>query len=215
MRHNVVEALVDAGAIAVIRMQSPEKLTRTVNALREGGITAIEITMTTPNALRLIEETATAFSDDEEVLVGVGSVLDGPTAQQAINAGATFAVSPILSAEMIETCHRYDVPAMPGAYTPTEVARAHELGADVVKVFPASTVGPGYFGALKGPMPHVKLMPTGGVSLENAGEWIEAGACAVGVGSALLDKQALANEDYETLTANAETLRQSIDDARR
>lgn len=215
MRHNVVEALVDAGAIAVIRMQSAEKLTRTVSALREGGITAIEITMTTPNALRLIEETATAFSDDEEVLVGVGSVLDGPTAQQAINAGSTFVVSPILSAEMIETCHRYDVPAMPGAYTPTEVARAHELGSDVVKIFPANTVGPGYFGALKGPMPHVKLMPTGGVSLENAGEWIEAGACAVGVGSALLDKQALANEDYETLTENAETLRQSIDDARR
>lgn len=215
MRHNVVEALVDAGAIAVLRMQRAEKLTRTVRALREGGISAIEITMTTPNPLRLIEETATAFSDDEDVLVGVGSVLDGPTAQQAINAGAAYVVSPILSAEMIETCHRYDVPAVPGAYTPTEVARAHELGADIVKVFPASTVGPGYFGALKGPMPHVKLMPTGGVSLENAGEWIEAGACAVGVGSALLDKQALANEDYEALTENAETLRQSIDDARR
>lgn len=215
MRHNVVEALVDAGAIAIIRMQSAEKLAHAAGALREGGITAIEITMTTPNALRLIEETATAFSDDEEVLIGVGSVLDGPTAQQAINAGATFVVSPILSAEMIETCHRYDVPAMPGAYTPTEVARAHELGADVVKIFPASTVGPDYFGALKGPMPHVKLMPTGGVSLENAGQWIEAGACAVGVGSALLDKEALANEDYETLTENAETLCQSIDDARR
>lgn len=215
MRHDVVEALVDAGAIAIIRMQNAQKLMRTAEAIRKGGVTAIEITMTTPKALRLIEETATAFADDEEVLVGVGSVLDGPTAQQAINAGAQFAVSPILSADMIETCHRYDVPAVPGAYTPTEVAQAHELGADIVKVFPASTVGPDYFGALKGPMPHVKLMPTGGVSLENAGQWIEAGACAVGVGSALLDEQAITNERYETLTENAETLRQSIADARR
>jgi 2-dehydro-3-deoxyphosphogluconate aldolase/(4S)-4-hydroxy-2-oxoglutarate aldolase len=215
MRHDVVNTLVDTGAIAVLRMENAQKLMRTVEAIRDGGITALEITMTTPNALRLIEETATAFADDEEVLVGVGSVLDGPTAQQAINAGARFAVSPILSPEMIETCHRYDVPAVPGAFTPTEVARAHELGADIVKVFPASTVGPDYFGALKGPMPHVKLMPTGGVSLENAGQWIEAGACAVGVGSALLDENAIENENYGTLTENAETLRESIRHARR
>lgn len=214
MRHDTVQALVDAGAIAVIRMSDSEQLMRTIEAIRAGGITAIEITMTTPGALGVIEDAATAFADDDTVLIGAGSVLDAPTAQQVINAGARYVVSPITSPEMIETCHRYDIPALPGAFTPTEVSHAHELGADIVKVFPASTVGPGFFSALKGPLPHVKLMPTGGVSLTNAGDWIEAGACAVGVGSALLDKQAIAEDDYETLTENARTLQQSIADAR-
>jgi 2-dehydro-3-deoxyphosphogluconate aldolase/(4S)-4-hydroxy-2-oxoglutarate aldolase len=123
-------------------------------------------------------------------------------------------VSPILKAEMIEMCHRYDVPATPGAFTPTEVERAHELGADVVKVFPASTVGPSFFSALKAPMPHLKLMPTGGVSLTNAGEWLEAGASMVGIGSALLDDEAIAEGNFDQLTENARTLRRSIDEAR-
>lgn len=214
MRHDTVQALVDVGAVAVIRMSDSEKLMRVAEAIREGGVTAIEITMTTPNALRVIEDAATAFADDDAVLIGAGSVLDGPTAQQTINAGAEFVVSPVTSPEMIETCHRYDIPALPGAFTPTEVSRAHELGADIVKVFPASTVGPGFFSALKGPLPHVKLMPTGGVTPKNAGDWIEAGACAVGLGSALLDKQAIADENYGVLTENAETLRQSVTEAR-
>lgn len=214
MRHDIVQTLVKMGAIAIIRMSDSDKVMRTVDAIRDGGLTAIEITMTTPNALEIIEEVSTAYADAPEVQLGVGSVLDGTTARRAINAGATFVVSPILSADMIETCHRYDVPAVPGAFTPTEVSRAHELGADIVKVFPASTVGPDYFSALQGPMPHVKLMPTGGVSLANAGQWIQAGASAVGVGSALLDKDAIAAENFETLTKNAETLRESIVEAR-
>lgn len=214
MRHDIVQALADMGAIAIIRMEHSQKLMRVVEAIRDGGLTAIEITMTTPNALQVINDAASAFADDDEVFIGVGSVLDGPTARQAITAGAQYIVSPIVKAEMIEVAHRYDVPAIPGAFTPTEVAYAHELGADIVKVFPASTVGPGYFGALQGPMPHVKLMPTGGVSLDNAGQWIEAGACAVGVGSALLDTQAIADGNYEQLTENARTLRRSIEAAR-
>jgi 2-dehydro-3-deoxyphosphogluconate aldolase/(4S)-4-hydroxy-2-oxoglutarate aldolase len=214
MRHRTVQALEDKGAIAIIRMDDPDTLMRTVDAIRAGGITAIEITMTTPDALAAIERVAAAYADDDPVRIGAGSVLDGPTARQALSAGAEYVVSPVLKAEMIEMCHRYDVPAIPGAFTPTEVQRAHELGADVVKVFPASAMGPGYFGALQGPMPHVKLMPTGGVSLDNAGRWIEAGARVVGVGSALLDEQALAAGDFDQITDNARTLRRSIDAAR-
>jgi 2-dehydro-3-deoxyphosphogluconate aldolase/(4S)-4-hydroxy-2-oxoglutarate aldolase len=214
MRHRTVQALEDKGAIAIIRMDDPDTLMRTVDAIRAGGITAIEITMTTPDALTAIERVAAAYADDDPVRIGAGSVLDGPTARQALSAGAEYVVSPVLKAEMIEMCHRYDVPAIPGAFTPTEVQRAHELGADVVKVFPASAMGPGYFGALQGPMPHVKLMPTGGVSLDNAGRWIEAGARVVGVGSALLDEQALAAGDFDQITDNARTLRRSIDAAR-
>lgn len=214
MRQHIVQALVDTGAVAVIRMSDSHKLIRTIDAIRAGGITAIEITMTTPNALDRIEEAAASFSNDEEVHIGVGSVLDDVTAREAIEAGAQFVVSPVLNPEMIETSHRYDVPAIPGAFTPTEVSRAHELGADIVKIFPASSVGPGHFEALKGPMPHLKLMPTGGVSLTNASDWIRAGACAVGVGSALLDNQAVAEENFGQLTENAKRLLESIAEAR-
>jgi 2-dehydro-3-deoxyphosphogluconate aldolase/(4S)-4-hydroxy-2-oxoglutarate aldolase len=214
MRHHTVQALEEKGAVAIIRMDDPDTLMRTVEAIRAGGITAIEITMTTPDALSAIEQVSAAYADDDPVRIGAGSVLDGPTARRAITAGAEYVVSPILKAEMIEMCHRYDVPAIPGAFTPTEVQRAHELGADVVKVFPASAMGPGYFGALRGPMPHVKLMPTGGVNPDNAGQWIEAGARMVGVGSALLDEAAVAAGDFDRITENARTLRRSIDDAR-
>ena len=195
-------------------MADAGRLERVIGAIRKGGVTAIEITMTTPDALRVIEQTARAYDDDAEVLIGVGSVLDGSTARLAIDAGARFVVGPVLVPDVIETAHRYDVPVMPGAFTPTEIHRAMELGADVVKVFPADVVGMPFFKAVKAPMPHAKLMPTGGVSLTNAGEWLRAGACAVGVGSALLDRDAVAAEDYDRLTDNARTLKRSIDEAR-
>lgn len=214
MRHQIVSQLVEAGAVAVVRMPDAERLLRVIDAVRAGGVTAIEITMTTPGALRVIEEAAEAYADDPAVLVGVGSVLDGLTARLAIDAGARFVVSPVLAPEVITTSHRYDVPVMPGAFTPTEVHRAHELGADVVKVFPANVVGMDFFKAVKAPMPHVKLMPTGGVTLTNAGDWLRAGACAVGVGSALLDAAAIASGDYARLTDHARTLRASIEAAR-
>ena len=213
MRHDLLSQLIGGGAVAVIRMPDAQKLLHIIEALHEGGVTAIEITMTTPGALSIIEEASKAFAK-EEVLIGVGSVLDGATARLAIDAGARFVVGPVLKPEIIETSHRYDVPVMPGCFTPSEIHRAHELGADVVKVFPAKTVGMDFFSAVQAPMPHVKLMPTGGVSLTNAGDWLRAGACAVGVGSALLDKEAIAREDYAVLTENARTLRQSIDAAR-
>lgn len=204
----MVQTLITGGAIAVIRMSDSSKLQKVAEAIHKGGISAIEITMTTPNALKVIEETAQAMGD--AIQVGVGSVLDSETARMAINAGAQYVVSPIFKPEIIHTAHRYDIPAMPGAFTPTEILEAHEQGADIVKIFPADVVGMAFFKAVKAPMPHVNLMPTGGVSLTNAGDWIRAGACAVGVGSALLDKKAIAEENYAVLTENARILKESI-----
>lgn len=211
-RVEILQRILDSGAVAVIRMADSQKLLKVAEAIHKGGISAIEITMTTPNALRVIEEAARA---SDKFLIGVGSVLDAETARLAINAGARFVVSPIYKPEIIRTAHRYDLPAMPGAFTPTEILTAHENGADVVKVFPADVVGMAFFKAVLAPMPHLKLMPTGGVSLTNAGEWLKAGACAVGVGSALLDKKAIAEENYAALTENARILCDSIAQARR
>lgn len=212
MRHTIVQNLIQAGAIAVVRMADAQKLMRVAEAIRAGGVTAIEITMTTPQALRVIEALATEMGD--VVQVGVGSVLDAETARQAIDAGATYVVSPIFKESIIRTAHRYNVPAMPGAFTPTEVQTATEAGADIIKIFPANIVGMAFIKAIKAPMPHLQVMPTGGVTLTNAGDWIHAGACAVGVGSALLDKQAIAEGNYAKLTANAHQLLESLNSAR-
>lgn len=208
MRHEIVNELMDSGAIAVIRMADAQKLMKVVEAIRKGGISAIEITMTTPNALKVIEEVSREMGDS--ALIGVGSVLDAETTRLAINAGAEYVVSPIFKESLIEAAHRYDKPAVPGAFDPTQIQRAHETGADIVKVFPASTVGMKYFKSIKAPMPHLKIMPTGGVTLDNAGDWIRHGACAVAVGSALMDKQAIAEGNFEQLTENAKRLRESI-----
>lgn len=212
-RYENVRTLISSGAVAVIRMSHSDKLKKVAEAIYKGGVSAIEITMTTPNALKVIEEVAHSMSD--AIQIGVGSVLDAETARMAINAGAQFVVSPVFKPEIVHTAHRYDVPAMPGAFTPTEILQAHEQGADIVKVFPADVVGMAFFKAIKAPMPHLQLMPTGGVTLTNAGEWLKAGACAVGVGGALLDSKAIAEENYSRLTENAKILCQSIAQARK
>ncbi len=212
-RHEIVNRITSEGAVAVVRMADSEKLLRVAEALFRGGLSSLEITMTTPDALKVIEGATDELGDD--VLIGVGSVLDSETARLAILAGAKYVVSPILKREIIETAHRYDVPAIPGAFTPTEILQAHEQGADIVKVFPADVVGMAFFKAVKAPLPQVNLMPTGGVSLTNAGDWIKAGACAVGVGSSLLDKKAIADENYPVLTENARILRKSILEGRK
>ena len=211
-RFEIVQKIIDDGAVAVIRMSDSQKLLRVAEALLEGGISALEITMTTPNALKVIEEASLELPG--EVLIGVGSVLDSETARLAINAGAKYVVSPIFKTEIVQTAHRYNLPVMPGCFTPTEILTAHEAGADIVKVFPADVVGMPFFKAIKAPMPHLNLMPTGGVSLTNAGDWLKAGACAVGVGGALLDKQAIADGNFAKLTENARILRQSIQSVR-
>ena len=171
-------------------------------------MSAIEVTMTVPRALEIIEATARSLGD--EIVLGVGSVLDAMTARMAINAGARYVVCPVFKQEIVETAHRYDLPVMPGCFTPTEILAAHEAGADVVKVFPADILGMPFFKAVKAPMPHLQMMPTGGVTLTNAGDWLKAGACAVGIGSALLDAKAIAEGRYSVLTENARILLETI-----
>lgn len=212
-RERLVDQLVDLGAVAVIRMEQPRTLLRVVDALRAGGVRGIEITMTVPNALQMIRETADAYGDD--VLLGVGSVLSGEVAREAVEAGARFVVSPVFKPEIVEAAHACGVPALPGAFTPTEIQAAHEAGADIVKVFPANVVGMPFFKAVLAPLPHLKLMPTGGLTLANAGEWLRAGAVAVGLGSTLVDRQAVAEERYGQLTENARVLVQGLREARR
>jgi 2-dehydro-3-deoxyphosphogluconate aldolase/(4S)-4-hydroxy-2-oxoglutarate aldolase len=164
--------------------------------------------MTVPDALAQIRLVDKTFGSD--LVLGVGSVLSADTARLAIDAGASYVVSPVFKPEIIAAAHARDVPALPGAFTPTEIQSAHEAGADVVKVFPADVLGMAFFKGVLAPMPHLRLMPTGGVSLTNAGDWFRAGACAVGVGSALLDKAAIAAGDWARLEENARTLMQSI-----
>jgi len=212
-RSEVLDRILASCVVAVVRMSDSKKLIRIVEAIREGGVTAIEITMTTPNAIAVIEEVSTSMGDAIEL--GVGSVLDVEQGRRAIEAGARYIVSPIFKSEIINLAHEHGLPVMPGAFSPTEIQAATEAGADIVKVFPADIVGMPFFKAVLAPMPHLKLMPTGGVSLTNAGDWIRMGAVAVGVGSALLDKQAIAEGEFAVLTENARTLRRSVEAAHR
>lgn len=211
-RLHLIDKLTESGAVAVIRMADSEKLLKVAEAVHAGGITAIEITMTTPHALSVTEHLVNKMGDILQV--GVGSVLDAETARLAILAGADYVVSPVCKKEIVETAHRYDKAAMPGAFSPTEILEAYEAGADIVKVFPADVLGMAFFKAVKAPMPQLKLMPTGGVNLDNAGDWLKAGACAVGVGSALLDKRAIDEGNFKKLTENAKRIRESITKAR-
>jgi 2-dehydro-3-deoxyphosphogluconate aldolase / (4S)-4-hydroxy-2-oxoglutarate aldolase len=211
-KQETIKSLIDCGAIAVIRLADPNKLIKVAQAIYEGGVSGIEITMTVPDAINVIKQAALELGS--YMNIGVGSVLDAVTAQKAIDAGAKYVVSPIFKKEIIDIAHKNDVPVMPGAFTPTEVQTAFEAGADIIKIFPADVVGMAFFKGVLAPMPHLKLMPTGGVSLTNAGEWLKAGACAVGVGSALLDNKAISAGNYQVLTDNAKILIDSIKKAK-
>ena len=211
-RTQIVGQIVELGVVAIIRMSDSNKLMRIMEALKKGGVSAIEITMSTPNALKVIEACRLEMGDD--VLLGAGSILDAETARLAILAGAKYIVSPVTNPDVIAAAHGYEAPAFPGAFTPTEIQTAHEYGADIVKVFPADVVGMPFFRAVKAPLPHVLLMPTGGVTADNAGEWIKSGASVVGAGAALLDKQAIAAGRFEVLTENAKKLCESVANAR-
>ena len=200
-RKEVLATIIDTGVVAVIRMTDASRLHAVADALLDGGVRAIEVTMTVPNAVALIRELSTRISAD--VIIGAGTVLDADTADKVIDAGARFVVSPVFRSPLIEACHAAGVPALPGCYTPTEILNAWDAGADIVKVFPAGGLGPAYFKDVRAPLPHVKLMPTGGVSVDNAGEWIRAGAVAVGVGSALVDARVVAAGDFAAITARA------------
>ncbi|HEX2444352.1 MAG TPA: bifunctional 4-hydroxy-2-oxoglutarate aldolase/2-dehydro-3-deoxy-phosphogluconate aldolase [Vicinamibacterales bacterium] len=211
-RKAVTAAVEQAGIVAIIRMKEPDKVRAVVDAIAAGGVTTLEVTMTVPNAVGLIAELAPAMPSG--FLLGAGTVVDAATALRVIDAGAQFVVSPVFRRQVIAACHERDVPTMPGCFTPTEILEAWDLGADIVKVFPATALGPGFLKDLRGPLPQVKLMPTGGVTIDNAGEWIKGGAAAVGIGTALLDAKAIAAGDYAALTANARRLVANVRAAR-
>src|SRR5690554_4321503 len=203
-KERTLQILEETGVVAVIRVDSRAVLMDTTLALAEGGIKGLEITMTSPGALGAIEEAVEKLGD--RVIIGVGSVLDAVTARLAILAGAGFVVSPVLKPEIIEVCQRYSIPCIPGAFTPTEILAAWETGADVVKIFPATKLGPSFIKDIRGPLPQVKLTPTGGVNLENTGEFIKAGAVFAGVGGALVDKKLVA-EDRKSTRLNSSHVR--------
>ena len=187
--------------VAVIRAASGEKLVDVAQALIAGGVDVLEITFTVPRAIDVLKRVADAVGN--EALVGAGTVLDTETARAALLAGAEFVVSPNLNVDVIKLCRRYDKLVMPGAFTPTEVLAAWEAGADIVKIFPSDSVGPGYLKALHGPFPHILLMPTGGVDVDNAAAFLKAGACALGVGGSLVSKAAVESGDMAAITEMA------------
>jgi 2-dehydro-3-deoxyphosphogluconate aldolase / (4S)-4-hydroxy-2-oxoglutarate aldolase len=212
-RKDVVTAIERAGIVAVIRLKDPAVLAGVVDALVAGGVHMLEITMTVPGAVELIRALGPTLP--QGFLIGAGTVTDSATARDVIDAGAAFVVSPVLRTDVIAVCHRHGVPALPGCFSPTEILTAWEAGADIVKVFPATALGPGYFKDVRGPLPDVKLMPTGGVSIENVGDWIRAGAVAVGVGGALLDAAAIAAGNFSVITANATRIVANVQAARK
>lgn len=201
-KQEILSKIEESGVVAVVRLNDSEKLPQIIDALAKGGVRALEITMTTPNAIDIIKEASQNLSDD--FIIGVGTVLDQETARMAILVGAEFVVSPVLNISLIKMVNRYGKVMICGAFTPTEINAAWENGADVVKVFPATALGPKYFKDINGPLPQIKLTPTGGVTLENTAEFIKVGASCVGVGSALLDKKMIAENDWSGLIKLAE-----------
>jgi 2-dehydro-3-deoxyphosphogluconate aldolase/(4S)-4-hydroxy-2-oxoglutarate aldolase len=211
-RSEVTAAIQRLGVVAIIRMKDPTQLRRVVDAIAEGGVRAIEVTMTVPGAVELIGTLARSLPP--EILLGAGTVTDAATARAVIEAGARYVVSPVFRREVIAACHERGVAAAPGCFTPTEILDAHDAGADVVKVFPATALGPQFIKDVRAPLPQLRLMPTGGVSLDNAGDWIRAGAVAVGVGSALVDTKAIDEGRFDVLTSNARRIVASVASAR-
>ncbi|MBM4162089.1 MAG: bifunctional 4-hydroxy-2-oxoglutarate aldolase/2-dehydro-3-deoxy-phosphogluconate aldolase [Ignavibacteria bacterium] len=199
--NEVLTHIINTGVVAVIRMKDTQRLLKVIEAVRQGGVRSIEITMTVPGAVEIIRQLVSSVSGD--VIIGAGTVTDRDTAGKVIDAGARFVVGPILNLEIIRLCHERHTVVMPGCFSPTEIYAAWAAGADIVKVFPATSLGPKYFRDLRGPFPDIRLMPTGGVTIDNVGEWIAAGAAAVGIGSDLLDKKAIEEERYEVLTERA------------
>lgn len=192
-RHSDLQRVLDSGLVAIIRAPSGEQLAGVAEALLQGGIDVIEVTFTVPGVLDIIKEVRQKLGD--RILLGAGTVLDTESARAAILAGAEFIVTPTVNTDVIQMCNRYDKVVMPGAFTPTEVLAAWQAGADIVKVFPADSVGPAHLKALKGPFPQIRLLPTGGVNLRTLGDFVAAGAEAVGLGSALVEKDAVARGD--------------------
>ena len=212
-KREILNRMISEGLIPVIRVTSASEAIDVANAIKEGGVSLIEITMSVQGAIDVIKELTQEYKD--EIIMGAGTVLDAETGRAALLAGAQFIVSPTLNLDLIQLAHRYSAVVVPGAMTPTEILTAWNAGADMVKVFPAAQLGgPGYIKALRGPLPQILLAPTGGVNLENAGAFIRAGAAALGVGGDLVDKTALKEKRFSVITDNARAYLKTIREAR-
>jgi len=197
-KEKIISGLLTPGVVAIIRADNSEQLIDASRALIAGGVSGIEITMTTPNALQVITDVCREFGD--KVLAGVGSILDAKTAEAAVAAGAEYVITPVLKPEVIAFCNRIDKPIFSGSFSPTEAQTAYELGADFIKIFPADAFGPKYIQAIRGPLPHLNIVPTGGVDVNTAGDFIKAGCVAVAAGSSLVSKEIQKNKDWAKLT---------------
>lgn len=206
-KEQIIQGIKDGGLVAVVRAENSEQAIRITEACIEGGVAAIELTFTVPFAHEVIETLAKRYTHDE-IILGAGTVLDPETARIAMLSGAQFIVSPCFSEELVRFCNRYRCPVMPGVMTVTEAIRAMEAGADILKVFPGELSGPRFIRAIHGPLPHARIMPTGGVSVDNAAEWIRAGAVALGAGSALT------KGTHEEIVARAKAFLHNIREAR-
>ena len=197
-KEEIISGLLTPGVVAIIRADNSEQLIDASRALIEGGVSGIEVTMTTPNALRVIADVCREFGD--KALVGVGTVLDVKTAEDALAAGAKYVITPVLKPEVIAFCNRVGTTIFSGSYTPTEAQTSYELGADFIKIFPAEGLGPKYIQSIRGPLPHLNIVPTGGVDVNTAGDFIRAGCVGVAAGSTLVSKEILKNKDWAKLT---------------
>src|SRR5579884_1584084 len=196
-REEQLRRVLDCGIVAVVRAPDGARLVEVCRALADGGVTVVEITMTVPDALGVLRQVRHALGD--RLLLGAGTILDAETARAALLAGAEYLVAPTVNLDVIRLCRRYSKLVMPGAFTPTEILTAWEAGADIVKVFPAEVVGPAFFKALRGPLPQVRLMPTGGVDLNTAADFLRAGACCLGLGSQLVEPRAVLARDFDRI----------------
>jgi 2-dehydro-3-deoxyphosphogluconate aldolase / (4S)-4-hydroxy-2-oxoglutarate aldolase len=196
-KESQLHQVLECGIVAVVRSPDSRQLLEVCRALVDGGVNVVEITMSVPGALDVIRQVKLALG--ERVLLGAGTVLDAETARAVLLAGAEYIVAPTVNLEVIRLCQRYDKLVMPGAFTPTEILAAWEAGADIVKVFPADVVGPAFFKALRGPLPQIRLMPTGGVDLTTAAAFLRAGACCLGVGGQLVEPRAVAQGDFNRI----------------
>jgi 2-dehydro-3-deoxyphosphogluconate aldolase/(4S)-4-hydroxy-2-oxoglutarate aldolase len=210
-RSEIFEKILETGVVSIIRMKTSNHIMKVLESLQAGGINTWEITLNTPNALQSIE---TIASENGSSMIGAGTVLDVAMAKRAINAGAKFLVTPVVNPDIIVAAHQHEVPVFMGAFSPTEIFTAHQYGADMVKLFPAGIHGLSYFRALQGPLQGIKLMPTGGVTPDNAGEWIHAGAHAVGIGSSLIQPEAVQSGNFSRITDLSKRLVENILSAR-
>lgn len=215
----ILQQLTEAGVVAVLRADSAEEVVKMARHAIKGGIKAIEITMTVPQALKAIEQLASEYSSDADktadnyAIIGVGTVLDAETARSAILAGAEYVVAPSLQAETVKLCNRYAIPCLPGTMTIADIQSALELGVDIVKLFPGNLYSPNVISAIKGPLPQANVMPTGGVSLDNLKDWIKQGAVAVGIGSDLT-KEAVAKGDFTIIEQKAAAYMKAYNEAK-